>query len=262
MYGAACQNANLERAFGAHKKTVLYTVKLVDLQSTASEQWPNLVGKPRLQLVIKHEALNAEDTSNSSTISRQHCCTSWDHRWWKLNSVTWEISFCFMCFHLTANIPWINYAYKLRDCCICIQAHIWTVLPLTGIGQLLSHSRATHPLLICNLEYTTGGCDVGTTWNKQQLAIFLCATALMLVQLAPDKVNGWQNTQPTSTLLAWHKIKATNTTVTPRTAQAPFHPTILQVQQLPAWTIVLFHSEYLFFGIFNNACLHQQDTYN
>ena len=149
----------------------------------------------------------------------------------------------------------------LRDYCISTQLHTWTVLPPTGIGQLLSHPRATHPLLICTFQHTTGGCDVGPTCNTQQLAIFLCATALVLVQLAPYQVNGWQNAPSTSTLLARHKIKATNTTVTLRTVQAPFHPTLLQEQQqLPALTTVLFHSEYSLFGIFNNACLHQQDN--
>jgi hypothetical protein len=103
---------------------------------------------------------------------------------------------------------------------------------------------------------------VGPTCNTQQLAIFLCTTALVLVQLAPYQMNGWQNAPPTSTLLARHKIKAANTNVTLRTVQAPFHPTLLQEQQLPALTIVLFHSEYSFFGIFNNACLYQQDKYN
>jgi hypothetical protein len=82
----------------------------------------------------------------------------------------------------------------------------------------------------------------------------------VLVQLAPYQVNGWQNTPPTSTLLARHKIKAADTTVTLRTVQAPFNPTLLQEQQLPAVTIVLFHSEYSFFGTFNNAYLHQQDN--
>jgi hypothetical protein len=101
-------------------------------------------------------------------------------------------------------------------------------------------------------------------WNQlathMQLAIFLCASALVLVQLASYQVNGWQNAPPTGTLLARHKIKAANTTVTPWTVQAPFHPTLLEEQQLPALTIVLFHSKYSFFGIFNNACLHQQDN--
>ena len=147
----------------------------------------------------------------------------------------------------------------LRDYCICTSLHVWTVLPPTGIGQLLYHPRATHPLLICTLQHTTGGCDVGPTCNTQQFAIFLCATALVMVQLAPYQVNGWQNAPPTCTLLARHKIKAANTTVTPWTVQAPFHPTLLQ-GQLPALTIVLFHSEYSYFGIFNNAYLHQQDN--
>lgn len=147
----------------------------------------------------------------------------------------------------------------LRDYCICTQLHIWTVLPPTGIGQLPSHPRATHPLLICTLQHTTGRCDVGPTCNTQQLAIFLCATALVLVQLAPYQVNSWQNALPTSTLLARHKIKAADTTVTPWTVQAPLHPTLLQEQQFPALTIVLFHSS-IHSGIFNNAYLHQQDN--
>jgi len=149
----------------------------------------------------------------------------------------------------------------LRDYCTCTQLHIWTVLPPTDIGQLLSHPRATHPLLICTLQHTTCGSDVQPTCNTQQLAIFLCTTALVLVQLAPYQVNGWQNAPPTSTLLARHKIKAADTAVTLRTMQAPFQPTLLQEQQqLPALTIALFQPEYSFFGIFNNAYLHQQDN--
>jgi hypothetical protein len=100
---------------------------------------------------------------------------------------------------------------------------------------------------------------VGPTCNTQQLAIILCATALVLVQLAPYQVNGWQNALPTSTLLARHKIKAADTTVTPWTVQATFHPTLLQ-EQPPASTIVLCNSEYSLFGIFNNAYLHQKDN--
>ena len=96
----------------------------------------------------------------------------------------------------------------LRDYCICTQLHIWTALHPTDIGQLLSHPRANHPLLICTLQHTTSGCDVGPTCNTQQLAIFLYATALLLVQLAPYQVNGWQKAPPTSTLLARHKTKA------------------------------------------------------
>jgi len=80
----------------------------------------------------------------------------------------------------------------------------------------------------------------------------------VLVKLAPYQVNGWQNTLPTSTLLARHKIKAADTTVTLWTVQAPFQPTLLQEQQLPALTTVLSHSEYSFFGIFNNVYLYQQ----
>jgi hypothetical protein len=89
---------------------------------------------------------------------------------------------------------------------------------------------------------------VGPTCDTQQLAVFLCATALVLVQLAPDQVNGWQNASPTSTLLARHKIKAANTTVTPRTVQASSHPTLLQ-EQLLTLTVVLLYSECLFWYI-------------
>ena len=167
--------------------------------------------------------------------------------------ITGEISFCFMSFHLTGNIPLMNYACNPEELLYLYTTTHMDVLPPTGTGQLLSHLRATHPLLICTLQHKTGGCDVRPTSNIQQLAIFLCTTALVLVQLAPYQVNGWQNAPPTSTLLAWHKIKAADTTVTPWTVQTPFHPTLLQEQQLPALIIVLFHSEYSFFGIFNNV---------
>jgi hypothetical protein len=92
-----------------------------------------------------------------------------------------------------------------------------------------------------------GGCDVRPTCDTQQLAIFLCVTALVLVQLAPYQVNGWQNAPPTSTLLARHKVKAADTTVTPRTVQAPFHPTFLQEQQIACFNYSILHIHSLVF---------------
>lgn len=112
--------------------------------------------KATSQLVIKHAAANTEYTSNSSTTSRWHYCINWDHRWRKLNSITLEISFCFKSFHLQAIFyEWITLV-TLREHCICTQLHVWTVLPPTDIGQLLSHPSAHNRLLWCetNLQHT------------------------------------------------------------------------------------------------------------
>jgi hypothetical protein len=182
MYGATCQNTNMERAFGAWKKTVLYTVTLAGLRSTESEKWATLVATQNSATRYQTWSYELEDSSKSSTTPRRHCCTNWHHRWWKLNSITWEIGcFCFTSFRLKGSIWWMNCACKLRDCCICAQLHIWILPPPTGIRQLVPHPRAhsvnlaTHPQLICNLQHTTGGCDDGPTWHTQQLAIFNCA---------------------------------------------------------------------------------------
>lgn len=80
----------------------------------------------------------------------------------------------------------------------------------------------------------TNECDEEKQIRDLSLFVLLRHNAGFLVHLAPDEMHCWQKTQPTSTLLSRHKIKSPNTTLTFGAVQSSFHPTLLQVQQLPA----------------------------
>jgi len=70
--------------------------------------------------------------------------------------------FLFCKFSSTGNIPGMNYA---RDPKGLLYLYTTTDMDSVNSNRQWTAARATHPLIICTLQHTTGGSDVGPTCN-------------------------------------------------------------------------------------------------